>query len=102
MEFISFKMEKLRNSTIEFLEPFPRKIGNYYINAIVTKSENSSVKELKIEKRQQKEIIDYLISVDRKLLCAVVYCDNFGNFIIKRHSPQLDFLELIEQEKCIQ
>ena len=95
-------MKELTSSTIEFLEPLPRKLdGHYHISAIITKNGKSSVKELKISTQKQKSVIDYLISIDRKLTCAVIHCDRFGNFTIKKHSPQMDFLELVKEEKCI-
>ena len=100
----------LKNSTIVLREPFPKRewTGSqlkYYIRATVN---DTPEQEIRIVKKQQIEIMDYLILVDKKLTNAIIRCDSYGRFVVERHSPASDFFYLVDkiapdlEEKCIQ
>ena len=88
-----------QNCDLEFLEPFPRveKWSNgtkYLVRACI----NGSIeKDIRIDRKQQMDVIDQLMASDRKLLGAVVRV-NESVFSTIRHSPQTDFLEIVEEE----
>jgi len=52
--------------------------------------------DLEIEQDDQKEIVDYILEVDRKLTSAVVRCDSQKRFVVLQHSPQSDFFDMVE------
>ena len=86
-----------RNSIITFREPFPRKNENkYYIKVAVDEMPEM---EIRIDSKQQKDVMDYLILVDKKLTNAVVRNDNQGRFVVEKHSPASDFFYLIDNDK---
>ena len=85
------------NCTITFQEPFPRiefsPQKKYYVRACI---DQMPEQEIRIDKKQQLNTIDFLIRADKKLLNAIVQCDSEGNFAILKHSPQDDFFDLVE------
>ena len=87
-----------KNSVITFLEPYPRvekynRTKWYYIKACVN---GLPEQEIRMDKKQQLSVVDYLLQVDGKLTGAVVDCDSQGRFVVLQHSPQSDFFELAE------
>ena len=104
-----------KNSIITFREPFPRierysvdRNGIKFIDPHSTKYyikvsiDDQPEKEIRIDRQQQLDVIDYLISVDEKLTSAEVRCDSQGRFVVLQHSPQEDFFDLVKEEKCTQ
>ena len=93
-----------KNTIITFLEPYPRRgtYGSrttYYIKASVN---GLPEQETRISSRQQRETIDYLLKVDQTVLNAVVRVNENMFFSILEHSPQGNFFDLLEEEKCTQ
>ena len=89
-----------RKSTIVFMEPYPRREWNghsmtYYIKASIN---DNLEQEIRISAKQQGEIMEHLIRVDRKLTGAIVKSDSNGRWIVLRHSPQSDFFDLVKEE----
>ena len=83
-----------KNCEIIFREPFFRREWSvnqvkYYIKASIN---GLPEQEIRIARRQQMDILDYLIKVDLKLTGAIVRCDALGRFTVIRHSPASDFL----------
>jgi len=87
-----------KDSTIIFREPYPMKrfsghTVKYYIRVSIDGGKEC---EVCIRNQKQQDLIDYLIKVDLKLTSAVVRNDTYGRFTVLRHSPQIDFFEVVE------
>lgn len=87
--------------TITFLEPFPRKDFDwgykvcYYIRVNIL-YESGRVKNdtlIRIKKKQQISILDWLLKQDKKLTQAVVKCMPGKTFMPISRSYQTDFFD---------
>ena len=89
-----------KNSTITFREPCFRKEWTankvkYYIKASI---DGLPEREIRIVAQQQKNTMDYLLQVDKKLINAVVKCDSYSKFTVLQHSPQKDFFDMVKEK----
>jgi len=85
-----------KNSVILFREPFPRKDGDKYIVKACVDSGHEQ--DIRMDMKQQKDMVDYIVKVDLKLTNAVVRCDAEGRFVLEKHSPQSDFFDKVGGE----
>ena len=90
-----------KNSIITFREPYFRKEWTankvkYYIRASLN---GLPEREIRIVAKQQKNTMDYLLQVDKKLTNAIIKCDSYSKFIVLQHSPQIDFLDMVKEKK---
>lgn len=93
--------------TITFLEPFPRKEHDwvqsvvYYIRVNVSSESGKMTKDtlIRIKKKQQIKILDWLLKEDKKLTMAVVKCMPGRTFMVMQHSPQSDFFDKVLEEQ---
>jgi hypothetical protein len=77
---------------IEFLDPFPEYIDEWYIMRVVI---NGTVRNVRTDNKQHQDIIDSLLETDKKLTGATVRIDKYGCFDIVKHSPQDDFFDIM-------
>ena len=86
-----------RNCTLTLREPFLRDIGGkFYLRACI---DGSPEREVQIKERQQLDVLEYLILVDKKLTNAVIRSDSQGRWVVLKHSPAADFFNLVDDRK---
>lgn len=92
---------------ITFLEPFPRKEHDwvqsvvYYIRANISYESGKTIHDtlIRIKKKQQIKILDWLLKEDKKLTFATVKCMPGKTFMVLEHSPQEDFFDKVSYSK---
>lgn len=89
-----------KNSIIVFREPFYRKefSGHRALKYYIRVSVNNRESEIRVSSKQQKDVMDYLVQVDKKLTNAVVRCDSYARFTVIQHSPQDDFFDIVKEK----
>ncbi len=92
---------------ITFLEPFPRKEHDwvqsvvYYIRANISYESGKTINNIliRIKKKQQIKILEWLLKEDNKLTCATVKCMPDKTFMIIQRSTQKDFFDKVSYSK---